>query len=124
MRRWLTLSVIKPRQPSRIATPAWTDVADTDPGVEVLQLFDFLGENLRFRANRARGSYFSGGRLTASDVAEDQSYRVEKKGDRERTRHRSPRVFCAGVVTGWTAATIVCCWLRTRRARSHAKLTS
>jgi hypothetical protein len=124
MRRWLTLSVIKPRQPSPIATPAWTDVAGTDPGVEVLQLFDFLGENLRFRANRARGSYFFGARLTASDFAEDQSYHVEKKGDRDRTRHRSASVFCAGVLTGSTAAAVVCWWLRTRRGDRHAKLTS
>lgn len=35
-----------------VFNPAWTDHNDSDPGITLLQLFSFLGENLLFRFNQ------------------------------------------------------------------------
>jgi Baseplate J-like protein len=36
----------------RVHTPEWTNLADSDPGVTIVQLFSFMTENLLYRSNR------------------------------------------------------------------------
>ena len=35
-----------------VHTPEWTQFGEADPGVTLLELFAFLGENLLYRANQ------------------------------------------------------------------------
>ena len=63
-----------------VYTPGWTDHADSDPGVTLLQLFAFLAENLLYRSNqRPDREYFDGRRLEPRDLASERCYLLRRK---------------------------------------------
>ncbi len=104
----------------RRVVPDWTDHNDSDPGVTLLQLFAFLGEQLLYRtppprAQRfiadamrvlttlqtsataeglVRNHYFEGKLLTADDLQVEQDYNRGTLRRHNRALHR------AGIVTG------------------------
>lgn len=114
--RWKEL---KRELSARVAVfaPEWTNATDSDPGITLLELFEFLAESLVDRADRipeararlrdildrldaagdpecedstlTRNHYFAGRLLTAEDLAQEQSY--------GRTRHRRHNRLLHGV---------------------------
>ena len=112
------------RRVMKTHVPEWTDQGEADPGVTLLELFAFLGENLLFRAEEIpergrvsarraalalaalghasepgcdglkRPAYFSGQLLDAGTLAAEQDYH------REKLRRHNLGLHGHGVVTG------------------------
>ncbi len=112
------------RRAVKTHAPEWTDHGEADPGVTLLELFAFLGENLLFHANEIpergrvsarraavalaalghasepgcegleRPAYFSGRLLDAGTLAAEQNYH------RKKLRRHNRALHGYGVVTG------------------------
>jgi len=107
----------------RTHAPEWTDTADSDPGITILEAFAFLAEGLLYRADEnlerrrvaalvagalaALGSpadpgcrgltrplYFSGRLLDAATLEQEQEYQREKR------RLHNREVVGSGIVSG------------------------
>ncbi len=61
---------------ARVHTPEWTNFNQSDPGVTLVQLFSFLGENILYRANltpeRSRAKFLQLLRVPLAPAAEAQ----------------------------------------------------
>ena len=105
-----------------VFAPDWTDWADSDPGITLVELFGFLAESLLSRADLSpdartrlgeildrlerandpdcqdgtltRNHYFTGKLLTADDLAQEQAY------EREKHRRHNRLLHGVGIVRG------------------------
>ena len=63
-----------------VYTPEWTDHNASDPGITLIELFAFLGENLLFRFNQIPEATQAGVSAAAANTA--ASRRIRRSDDR------------------------------------------
>ena len=89
---------------ARIHTPEWTNFNQSDPGVTLVQLFSFLGENILYRANltpeRSRSKFLQLLRVPLAAAAEAQGIAAinNERGDAKTQTLASDLEVSAGAV--------------------------